>query len=186
VLVGVEAFVSKKEKKVEQEEQQITEEDQCEEEQPVLPDKEQAEQYLANWQRTQADFANFKKRSEQERAEFAKFANSMLMCSLLPVIDDFERALENSMEAVDTGWREGIELIYKKMMTELQNQGLCRIEAEGQEFDPNFHQAVLYEEGEEGKVIEELQKGYMLHDRLLRPTMVKVGKGNSETCKEDE
>ena len=178
--------MSEKEKKGKQKEEQIAEEDQCEEEQPVLTDKEQAEQYLAKWQRAQADFANFKKRTEQERAEFAKFANSVLMCSLLPVIDDFERALETSSEAVDSGWVEGIELIYRKMMTELENQGLCRIEAEEQEFDPNFHQAVLYEEGEEGKVIEELQKGYMLHDRLLRPTMVKVGKGNSETCKEDK
>ena len=70
-----------------------------------------------------------------------------------------------------------IELIYRKLLGELESQGLTKIEALGQEFDPNFHQAVLYEEGEEGKVIEELQKGYMVHDRLLRPTMVKVGKG---------
>jgi len=182
----MEALVSEKEKKVEQEEEQIAEENQCEEEQPVLTDKEQAEQYLANWQRAQADFANFKKRIEQDRAEFSKFANSVLMCGLLPVIDDFERALDTSSEAVDSGWVEGIELIYRKMMAELENQGLSRIEADGQDFDPNFHQAVLYEEGEEGKVIEELQKGYMLHDRLLRPTMVKVGKGNTDTSKEDK
>ncbi len=178
--------MSEKEKQVKQEEEQITEEDQCEEEQPVLADKEQAEQYLANWQRAQADFANFKKRTEQDRAEFSKFANSVLMCSLLSVIDDFERALETSSEAVGSGWVEGIELIYRKMMTELESQGLSRIEAEGQDFDPNFHQAVLYEEGKEGQVIEELQKGYMLHDRLLRPTMVKVGKGNQDTSKEDK
>lgn len=178
--------MSEKEKKVKQEEEQIAEEDQCEEEQPVLTDKEQAEQYLANWQRAQADFANFKKRIEQERAEFAKFANSALMSSLLPVIDDFERALENASEQIDSGWIAGIELIYRKLLTELENQGLSKIEADGQDFDPNFHQAVLYEEGDEGKVIEELQKGYMLHDRLLRPTMVKVGKGNSDTSKEDK
>lgn len=178
--------MSEKEKKVKQEEEQIAEEDQCEEEKPVLTDKEQAEQYLANWQRAQADFANFKKRIEQERAEFAKFANSALMSSLLPVIDDFERALENASEQIDTGWIEGIELIYRKLLTELESQGLLKIGADGQDFDPNFHQAVLYEEGDEGKVIEELQKGYMLHDRLLRPTMVKVGKGNSDTSKEDK
>ena len=178
--------MSEKEKQVKQEEEQIAEEDQCEEEQPVLTDKEQAEQYLANWQRAQADFANFKKRIEQERAEFAKFANSALMSSLLPVIDDFERALENASEQIDSGWIAGIELIYRKLLTELENQGLSKIEADGQDFDPNFHQAVLYEEGDEGKVIEELQKGYMLHDRLLRPTMVKVGKGNSDTSKEDK
>ncbi|MBW2184326.1 MAG: nucleotide exchange factor GrpE [Deltaproteobacteria bacterium] len=178
--------MSEKEKKVEQEEEQIVEEDKCEEGQLVLTDKEQAEQYLANWQRAQADFANFKKRTEQERAEFVKFANSALMSSLLPVIDDFERALENASEQIDSGWIEGIELIYRKLLAGLESQGLLKIEAGGQDFDPNFHQAVLYEEGDEGKVIEELQKGYMLHDRLLRPTMVKVGKGNSDTSKEDK
>ena len=156
------------------------EEEQFEEEQPVLTDKELADQYLANWQRAQADFANFKKRAEQERAEFIKFANGTLMSSLLPIIDDFERALENVSDAVDSGWIEGINLIYRKTMTALENQGLSKIETQGQDFDPNFHQAVLYEKGEEGKVIEELQTGYMLNDRLLRPSMVKVGKGEED------
>ncbi len=156
------------------------EEEQSEEEQPILTDKELADQYLANWQRAQADFANFKKRAEQDRSEFIKFANGTLMSSLLPVIDDFERALENVSDAVDSGWIEGINLIYRKTMTALENQGLSRIETQGQDFDPNFHQAVLYEKGEEGKVIEELQTGYMLNDRLLRPSMVKVGKGEED------
>jgi len=156
------------------------EEEQSEEEQPILTDKELADQYLANWQRAQADFANFKKRAEQDRSEFIKFANGTLMSSLLPVIDDFERALENVSDAVDSGWIEGINLIYRKTMTALENQGLSKIETQGQDFDPNFHQAVLYEKGEEGKVIEELQTGYMLNDRLLRPSMVKVGKGEED------
>ena len=157
------------------------EEEQAEEEQPALTDKELADQYLANWQRSQADFANFKKRAEQERAEFAKFANGILMSSLLPVIDDFERALDSvAEEGPDAGWLEGINLIYRKLMTELENHGLSQIETQGQDFDPNFHQAVLYEKGDEGKVIEELQKGYMLNDRLLRPTRVKVGKGEED------
>ncbi len=161
---------------------QSKEDEPPEEEQPELTDKELAEQYLGKWQRSQADFANFKKRSEQERIEFVKFANSTLMSGLLSVIDDFERALESIPEkGPDSGWVEGIDLIYRKIMTELESQGMKRIEAQGHEFDPNYHQAVLYEEGEEGKVIEELQKGYTLHDRLLRPTMVKVGKGNSDT-----
>ena len=156
------------------------EEEQSEEEQPILTDKELADQYLANWQRAQADFANFKKRAEQDRSEFIKFANGTLMSSLLPVIDDFERALENVSDAMDSGWIEGINLIYRKTMTALENQGLSKIETQGQDFDPNFHQAVLYEKGEEGKVIEELQTGYMLNDRLLRPSMVKVGKGEED------
>jgi len=132
---------------------------------------------LANWQRSQADFINFKKRTEQEKSETIKFANSLLMTELLPAIDDLERALESVPEAMKgDAWVEGIELIYQKIIKVLEGQGLSRIEAQGQDFDPNFHQAVLYEEGEEGKVADELQKGYMLHDRLLRPSMVKVGK----------
>ncbi|MFO8101958.1 MAG: nucleotide exchange factor GrpE [Dehalococcoidia bacterium] len=150
------------------------------EEQPSLSDAERAEQYLANWQRTQADFANYKKRAEQEKAEFSRFANASLMNSILPVIDDFERALENAPEEGNSEWMEGIKLIYRKLMGVLEGQGLSKIEAEGKDFDPNFHQAVLHEEGEEGRVLQELQKGYMIHDRLLRPAMVTVGKGKSE------
>ena len=150
-------------------------------EQAPLTDTELAEKYLANWQRSQADFANYKKRAEQEKAEFVKFANGNLMSGLLPILDDLQRALENVDQTADPKWVEGIELIYKKLMAHLENQGLCEIGALGEEFDPNCHQAVLHEEGEEGKVIEELQKGYKLHDRLLRPSMVKVGKGSEES-----
>jgi len=139
-------------------------------EQAPLTDTELAEKYLANWQRSQADFANYKKRAEQEKAEFVKFANGNLMSGLLPILDDLQRALENVDQTADPKWVEGIELIYKKLMAHLES-----------EFDPNCHQAVLHEEGEEGKVIEELQKGYKLHDRLLRPSMVKVGKGSEES-----
>ena len=94
-------------------------------------------------------------------------------------------ALENAPEQADPGWIEGIELIYRKLLSALENHGLSVMETEGKDFDPNFHQAVLYEDGAEGKVIEELQKGYMIADRLLRPTMVKVGKGNSDISKEE-
>ena len=140
-------------------------------------EKEKAETHLTNWQRTQADFVNFKKRTEQEKADNAKFAKSSLVVSLLPVLDDLERALDNvTPKMTERTWVEGIELIYRKLLGVLEGQGLSKIEAEGKDFDPNFHQAVLHEEGEEGKVVEEFQKGYMLHDRLLRPAMVKVGK----------
>ena len=170
--------------------QEQTEEDDCSsvdaevlqgEAETPLTDKELAEKYLANWQRSQADFANYKRRAEQEKSEFVKFANSNLMSGLLPIIDDFQRALENVDQTADPKWVEGIELIYKKLMSHLESQGLCEIGALGEEFDPNCHEAVLHEEGEEGKVIEELQKGYKLHDRLLRPSMVKVGKGIEES-----
>lgn len=153
----------------------------------LADEKEKAEKYLANWQRSQADFTNFKKRSEQEKSENARLANALLMSSLLPAIDDFELALGNiTPKLAGAKWVEGINLVYRKLLAALEAQGLSRIEAEGKDFDPKFHQAVMHEEGEEGKVIEELQKGYMLNDRLLRPAMVKVGKGTDKTSVSDE
>ena len=139
--------------------------------------KEQADRYLANWQRSEADFINYKRRNEQEKAELASFAKAGLMTNLLPVLDDFERALDNISDDSDTAtWVEGIKLIYRKLKTVLENHGLTEIEAEGALFDPNFHEAVMCVEGEEGKVCEEIQRGYKMHDRLLRPSMVAVGK----------
>ena len=147
----------------------------------VAKEKARAEDYLANWQRTQADFVNYKRRVEQERNDTAKFANAMLVLNLLPVLDDMERALENvSTKLSGLTWVEGIRLIYRKLQAVLQGHGLTEINALGQPFDPNLHEAVLYGEGEEGIVTEELQKGYKLHERVLRPTMVKVGGSNDE------
>jgi molecular chaperone GrpE len=141
-------------------------------------EKEKAEKYLANWQRAEADLINFKKRSEQEKAEIAKFANAVLVMSLLPILDDFERALDNvSIKLAGFTWVDGIRLIHRKLQAVLESHGISQIEALGNDFDPTLHEAVLEEEGEEGKVIEELQKGYKLHERVLRPAMVKVGKG---------
>lgn len=151
----------------------------------LIKEREKSEHLLASWQRSQADFANFKKRVEQERIENAKFVNALLMTSLLPILDDLERALDSvEPELAGCSWVDGIGLIYRKFLATLESQGLSRIEVHGQDFDPNFHQAVLHEDGEEGKVIDELQRGYMLHDRLLRPAMVKVGKGKEETDSE--
>ena len=144
----------------------------------LAEEKEKAEKYLANWQRAEADLINFKKRSEQEKAEITKFANAVLVMSLLPILDDFERALDNvSIKLAGLTWVDGIRLIQRKLQAVLESQGLSQIEALGNDFDPAVHEAVLSEEGEEGKVIEELQKGYKFHERVLRPAMVKVGKG---------
>lgn len=144
----------------------------------LAEEKEKAEKYLANWQRAAADLINFKKRSEQEKAEITKFANALLVMSLLPILDDFERALDNvSIKLAGFTWVDGIRLIQRKLQAVLESQGLSQIEALGNDFDPAVHEAVLSEEGEEGKVIEELQKGYKFHERVLRPAMVKVGKG---------
>ena len=147
----------------------------------LVEEKEKAERYLANWQRAEADLLNFKKRSEQEKAEVTKFANAMLVMGLLPILDDFERALNNvSSKLAGFSWVDGIRLIHRKLQGVLEYHGLSQIEALGKDFDPALHEAVLEEEGEAGKVIEELQKGYKLHDRVLRPAMVKVGKGKED------
>lgn len=143
-------------------------------------ERARANEYLASWQRVQADFSNFKKRAEKEKEEVTKFANAELVASLLPVIDDLERALDNaSGKLAGLTWVDGIRLIYRKLLSILEAYGLSAIEAEGKDFDPSLHEAVLYEEGEEGKVLAELQKGYKFHDRVIRPAMVKVGKGNA-------
>ena len=146
---------------------------------------EKAEGYLASWQRTQADFINYKRHNEQEREEFTKFANATLMLSLLPVLDDLERAL-TSIPAKPSRptWVDGIRLIERKFRASLEAQGLTQIEALGKPFDPNLHEAVRQDRGEDGIVIEELQKGYNLHDRVIRPTMVVVGNGEA-AAKED-
>jgi len=154
--------------------------------QALAEEKEKAENYLANWQRAQADFINYKRRIEQERSETVNFANSTLILNLLPVLDDLERALDSVSEKLaGLTWVDGIVLIYRKLRAILEGHGLAEIKAVGEPFDPNLHEAVLYGEGEEGKVIEELQKGYKLHDRVLRPTIVKVGKEKEETAEEE-
>ena len=153
----------------------------------LADEKEKAEGYLANWQRAQADFINYKRRTEQEKEEIGKFANATLMLSLLPVLDDLERAF-NSVPPKLAGltWVDGIRLIWRKLQSALEALGLSQIKAAGEPFDPTVHEAVKEDKGKEGVVIEELQKGYKLFDRVIRPTMVVVGNGEEEeTTKED-
>jgi molecular chaperone GrpE len=143
--------------------------------------KAKAEANLAGWQRAQADFINYKKRAEQEKQELGKFANSVLILNLLPILDDFERAFSSippSMKKLS--WLDGIKLIERKLWAILEAQGLSPIEALGKPFDPQFHEAVRQDKGKDGIVIEEVQKGYMLNDRVIRPAMVVVGNGEEE------
>jgi molecular chaperone GrpE len=143
--------------------------------------KEKAEKFKENWQRTEADFSNYKKRAEQEKSEIGVLACSALILNLLPVIDDFRRAF-NSLPAELEGqdWIEGIRLIYRKLETIMETQGLCGIECMGKCFDPRFHEAIAHIIGEEGIVLEETQKGYTFKDKVLRPSQVVVGKGHEE------
>ena len=148
-------------------------------------EKKKSEEYLANWQRAQADFINYKRRIEQERGEFNKFANAALILSLLPVLDDLERAFDSIPPSLaKLEWVDGIRLIERKLRSSLEAQGLTQIKALGEPFDPRIHEAVRQDKGQEGMVTEEIQKGYMLGDRVLRPTIVVVGNGEEEE-KED-
>ena len=145
-------------------------------------EREKAETYLANWQRAAADFANYKRRVEQEREEWARLANASLVLNVLPLLDDLERALDNVDATIaDQPWVHGIGLIHRKFQQFLDAAGVSEIPAEGEAFDPNVHEAVMHGEGEEGKVINVVQKGYRFGNRILRPAMVVVGQGNKGT-----
>jgi len=128
--------------------------------------------------RKSAEFDNYRKRIERERREQADQAVVDLLHELLLVVDDFDRALTVSGDE-GGAYRKGVELIHAKLHDMLRRQGVKAMDVLGADFDPNVHMAVVHEESpehREGEVIGELQKGYMLHDRLLRPAMVKVAK----------
>ncbi|NLW41385.1 MAG: nucleotide exchange factor GrpE [Tissierellia bacterium] len=127
--------------------------------------------------RLQADFVNYKNRVEKEKDRIYSNATEELITELLPVLDNFERALE-SVEEKD-GFYEGVKMIYAQILKVLNDKGLEEIDCLGKEFDPNYHHAVFAEdvEGkEEGTILEVLQKGYLLNDKVIRPSMVKVAK----------
>jgi len=153
--------------------------------QSLAEEKAKAEANLANWQRAQADLINYKRRSEQEKEEISRFANVTIILSLLPILDDLERAFASiPPKLAKLSWVDGIRLIERKLQVTLEAHGLSQIKALGEPFDPNLHEAAMHGKGKEGMVIEELQKGYKLHDRVIRPAMVVVGNGEEEQ-KED-
>ena len=128
--------------------------------------------------RTAAEFDNYRKRVERERRDLADYMKADILAEILPIADNFERALQAPSSDTDS-LRKGVELIHKQMHDFLRKRGVTPIEALGADFDPNFHQAVIHETSpshRDGEVIEELQRGYMLGDKLLRPAMVKVAK----------
>jgi molecular chaperone GrpE len=142
-------------------------------------EKDRAESNLKNWQRIQADFINFKRRSEQEKQDMKELANSALICNLLPVLDDLELALRSiPPRLTKIPWVEGIRLIERKFHAILEIHGVKPIRAKGKPFDPTLHEAAMNIQGKEGTVIKELKRGYKLRDRVIRPTTVAVGNGN--------
>ena len=135
--------------------------------------------YRDRWMRKSAEFDNYRKRIERERREQSDQAVVDLLQELLLVVDDFDRALTVDSGDGDPAYRKGVELIHGKLHDLLAKYGVRAIEALGADFDPNVHQAVVHEaspDHREGEVIGELQRGYMLGERLLRPAMVKVAK----------
>lgn len=140
----------------------------------------EAKEYLDGWQRARAEFANYKKRIEREREEARARIAGEIITRYLGVMDDLERALAKAPEdEACAEWVAGIELIHAKLKAILEAEGVETIEAEGERFDPNYHEAISYEESDEfegGSVIEVTQKGYKLGDRILRPAMVRVAK----------
>jgi molecular chaperone GrpE len=134
-----------------------------------------AAENLDGWQRALAEFQNYKKRIERDRASDQAIMKGDLIRKVLPVLDDLERALSNRPE--DSPWSNGIELIQRKLLSILESEGVQRIEAESALFDPNVHEAISQEpiEGaESGSVVAVTQQGYMLGDRVIRPAQVKV------------
>jgi molecular chaperone GrpE len=148
----------------------------------------QAAEYLDGWQRARAEFANYRKRVESERELLRQTSNEALLLKLLPVVDDFERAFQTLPEDLaDVPWVDGIKLILRKLQGILDSENVTPIEAIGQPFDPLLHQAVMQEETTEhpdGHVIEEMQRGYRLGERVLRPSMVKVASNSKEPSDE--
>jgi molecular chaperone GrpE len=131
--------------------------------------------------RKTAEFDNFRKRIERERKDFTEWAAAEVLNDLLAVMDDFDRALAADAPASAQVYKTGVELIHKALADLVRKRGVTPIAAVGAEFDPHLHQAVAYEAvdgAREGEVVEELRKGYMLGERLLRPALVKVAKAS--------
>lgn len=128
--------------------------------------------------RLQADFVNFRKRTEKEKEGLVNYGIESIVCELLPILDNFERAMESETDKED-GFYQGIEMIQNQLINVLSNNGIKEIEALNKPFDPNYHHAVTIEESEdwaEGIILDVLQKGYMLNDKVIRPSMVRVAK----------
>ncbi len=140
---------------------------------------EDAEAKLAEsvegWQRAQADFQNYRKRVERDNELMYASMKGDIIKKVLPVLDDLERAMQN--RPAGDAWANGIELIVRKLQNVLEAEGITRIEAAGAEFDPKFHEAISHEHNEDfesGHVIEVVQNGYMLGERVIRPALVRV------------
>lgn len=142
--------------------------------------QQQADEFQKRYLRAQADLENFRRRTRLEKEEAAKYASLPLIEQLLPVVDNFERAIAASQTNSDfDSLAKGVDMVFRQMSKALEEVGLQTVEAVGEPFNPEFHQAVMQvesDEHDEGIIVEELQKGYKLKDKIIRPSMVKVSK----------
>ena len=141
---------------------------------------EKAESNLRNWQRTAADFQNYKRLVEQQRGEMARVASVSLLINLLPVYDDLDRAVASvDASLASNNWAQGVIGIHRKFAQLIEAMGLKEVAAPGDDFDPNRHEAVARQPGEEGKILHVVQKGYALESNIIRPALVIVGDGTA-------
>jgi molecular chaperone GrpE len=148
--------------------------------------KQEAKEAYDRFLRVSAEFENYKKRSTREMEDFRKYANQSLIKEMLAVVDNLERALNssNGNSSIDKCMADGVNLTLKEILKVFEKFNVKPIESIGQPFDPTFHQAMMREETDEhseNTIITELQKGYMIHDRLLRPSMVVVAAPKAKT-----
>ncbi|MBL0388368.1 nucleotide exchange factor GrpE [Tumebacillus sp. ITR2] len=137
----------------------------------------ESEDYKGRYLRAQADFDNFRRRSRQEKEEFAAYANTRIIEELLPVLDTFEMAMQSADKADVQTLLTGVDMVYRQLQTALGNYGLAAIESVGQAFDPNVHEGVMQVDSPDhpaGTVVMEMRKGYKLKDKVIRPAMVQV------------
>lgn len=169
------------EKSAEERKEQLSPEEQLR--QQLAEKTKEAAEFFDKWLRLRAEFENFKKRMQKEKADLLKFGNESLLRALLPVLDNLTRALDHGKEAGgNPSLVEGVELIHKQFLNILERFGVKPISAVGELFDPEKHEALAQEESdlEPNKVISEVEKGYLYHERLLRPAKVIVAKAKGE------
>jgi len=147
----------------------------------LAEEKKKSDEYLDNWRRAMAEFQNYKRRAEKDKADYAQYANQRLLKRLLDVLDSFGAGFKTvPAKHEKEPWVEGMRAVERQLLQILEQEGVTPMDVQGQDFDPNFHEAMFYEPSEgagEGEILDELQRGYMLQDRVLRPARVKVAKG---------
>jgi molecular chaperone GrpE len=142
--------------------------------------QQQARDYSDGWTRERADFSNFRRRIEREQVQMTQTLTGQIIKKYLVIMDDLERALKNRPASGEgAAWAEGLELVVRKLQTLLENEGVVRIQADNMEFDPAIHEAISHEESPDhasGQIIEVVQQGYMIGDRILRAALVRVAR----------